>query len=120
MASKLLLLLVTFRYWGAGRRAVNQAMGRVIRHISDFGAIILADERFSKGSARSEISCWLRDRVVDHANFGSASRSLDTFFKVSDTRGKAQDVSQSPDSTMSQTTGPCNTVAPAESSIGRC
>ena len=28
-------------------RAVNQAMGRVIRHIHDFGAIILADQRFA-------------------------------------------------------------------------
>ncbi len=27
-------------------RAVNQAMGRVIRHRRDYGAIILADERF--------------------------------------------------------------------------
>ena len=27
-------------------RAVNQAMGRVIRHRHDYGAIILADERF--------------------------------------------------------------------------
>ena len=27
-------------------RAVNQAMGRVIRHQHDYGAIILADERF--------------------------------------------------------------------------
>ena len=27
-------------------RAVNQAMGRVIRHMHDYGAIILADERF--------------------------------------------------------------------------
>lgn len=27
-------------------RAVNQAMGRVIRHRDDYGAIILADERF--------------------------------------------------------------------------
>ena len=27
-------------------RAVNQAMGRVIRHRRDYGAIILCDERF--------------------------------------------------------------------------
>ena len=27
-------------------RAVNQAMGRVIRHVHDYGAIIFADERF--------------------------------------------------------------------------
>ena len=28
-------------------RAVNQAVGRVIRHRNDFGAILLADERFA-------------------------------------------------------------------------
>lgn len=27
-------------------RAVNQAVGRVIRHRNDYGAIILCDERF--------------------------------------------------------------------------
>lgn len=31
-------------------RAVNQAMGRVIRHRHDYGAIILADERFKVSS----------------------------------------------------------------------
>lgn len=28
-------------------RAVNQAIGRIIRHKNDFGAIILCDERFN-------------------------------------------------------------------------
>jgi regulator of telomere elongation helicase 1 len=28
-------------------RAVNQAMGRVIRHRWDYGAVLLADERFA-------------------------------------------------------------------------
>lgn len=35
------------RYVQTAMRAVNQAVGRVIRHKSDFGAIILADERFA-------------------------------------------------------------------------
>ena len=35
-------------------RAVNQAMGRVIRHRGDYGAIILADERFK---VRHLLSC---------------------------------------------------------------
>jgi regulator of telomere elongation helicase 1 len=38
-------------------RAVNQAVGRVIRHRHDWGAIILCDERFSSpkqvGSTKS-------------------------------------------------------------------
>ena len=32
-------------------RAVNQAMGRVIRHVADFGAVILADARFQVRAA---------------------------------------------------------------------
>ena len=39
------------------QRAVNQAIGRVIRHISDYGAIILLDERFQNGHIK--ISSWL-------------------------------------------------------------
>lgn len=37
-------------------RAVNQAMGRVIRHKGDFGAIILCDERF-KGDVCLSLCC---------------------------------------------------------------
>ena len=33
-------------------RAVNQAVGRVIRHKHDYGAIILADERFAARCAQ--------------------------------------------------------------------
>lgn len=34
-------------WWEQAARAVNQAVGRVIRHRNDFGAILLADERFA-------------------------------------------------------------------------
>jgi regulator of telomere elongation helicase 1 len=38
-------------------RAVNQAIGRVIRHVDDYGVIILMDERYR--SHNIEISKWL-------------------------------------------------------------
>ena len=44
-------------------RAVNQALGRVIRHRNDFGAVILADERFGYGNVRGQLSVWLRPAV---------------------------------------------------------
>ena len=64
------------------RRAINQAMGRVIRHRGDYGAIILADQRFQMEGNRKQISCWLRDLVKTHDTFGEASRSLHEFFEV--------------------------------------
>ena len=41
-------------------RTVNQAIGRVIRHIKDYGAIFLCDERY--GGSSIEISKWMKDR----------------------------------------------------------
>lgn len=73
-----------------GRRAINQAMGRVIRHRGDYGAIILADQRFQLDGTRNQISCWLRDLVKSHNNFGEASRSLQEFFQVPETHASLQ------------------------------
>lgn len=57
-------------------------MGRVIRHRHDYGAIILADERFRNEGTCKQLSCWLRDFVVPHENFGAATKSLQAFFKA--------------------------------------
>ena len=34
-------------YGQQATRAVNQAIGRVIRHVQDFGTIVLIDERYT-------------------------------------------------------------------------
>ena len=44
-------------------RSVNQAIGRVIRHVQDYGAILLFDQRYMYQSNRSQISAWLRDKI---------------------------------------------------------
>lgn len=61
-------------------RAVNQAVGRVIRHSRDHGAIILADQRFGMASNQSGLSLWLRPQVKVYNQFGVAALALTRFF----------------------------------------
>ncbi len=39
-------------------RALNQAIGRCIRHKHDYGGIILLDRRFGDVRNRKDLSCW--------------------------------------------------------------
>ncbi|KAJ7427077.1 Regulator of telomere elongation helicase 1 [Willisornis vidua] len=63
-------------------RAVNQAIGRVIRHRQDYGAIFLCDQRFTGGSVRNKLPLWVRPYVTVYENFGHAVRSVSLFFRV--------------------------------------
>ncbi|EFJ52319.1 hypothetical protein VOLCADRAFT_30322, partial [Volvox carteri f. nagariensis] len=68
-------------YTNTAMRAVNQAMGRVIRHRYDYGAILLADDRFRNPNTQRNMSRWVREHVVVYDRFGTASASLTKFFK---------------------------------------
>jgi regulator of telomere elongation helicase 1 len=61
-------------------RAVNQCVGRVIRHRSDFGSIILADERF--GEQKESISPWIARRLQTHEEFRQTYSGLAQFFST--------------------------------------
>jgi hypothetical protein len=41
-------------------RALNQSLGRCIRHKNDYGAVILLDERFNKPDMTAQLSRWVR------------------------------------------------------------
>ncbi|PNS21686.1 hypothetical protein CAC42_1540 [Sphaceloma murrayae] len=41
-------------------RAVNQAIGRVIRHKGDWAGIVLVDRRYSRESVKSKLPGWIR------------------------------------------------------------
>lgn len=43
-----------------GHRAVNQAVGRVIRHRWDYGAIVFLDARYARPAVTQQISKWVR------------------------------------------------------------
>ena len=51
-------------------RAVNQALGRVIRHRNDYGAVLLADARF--GGMRNMLSTWLKPHIKQHGGFSDS------------------------------------------------
>ena len=68
-------------YMQQATRAVNQAIGRVIRHAQDYGSILLFDERYAYGQNRSEISRWLRDRIKDTEKYDQLDLHLRAFYQ---------------------------------------
>lgn len=65
-------------------RAVNQAIGRVIRHRNDYGAILLCDVRFQQSSQVQQLSKWIRDILgtsPKSSAFGPVVKELRDFFK---------------------------------------
>ncbi|XP_032809044.2 regulator of telomere elongation helicase 1 isoform X1 [Petromyzon marinus] len=69
-------------YTQQASRAVNQAIGRVIRHRHDYGAIILCDHRFSSASAVAQLPSWMRPSVKAYPEFGAVVRELSQFFRT--------------------------------------
>ncbi|XP_030069304.1 regulator of telomere elongation helicase 1 [Microcaecilia unicolor] len=63
-------------------RAVNQAVGRVIRHCHDYGAIFLCDHRFLQSDARTQLPSWLRPHITIYDNFGHVIRDVSQFFRI--------------------------------------
>ncbi|XP_024539869.1 regulator of telomere elongation helicase 1 homolog [Selaginella moellendorffii] len=95
-------------------RAVNQAVGRVIRHKNDYGAIILCDERFAQAGAQSQLSLWLRPHVKLYSKFGDAAFTLTRFFK--DKKPQPRTMSKVQQNTSSLPDLPClNKVHPLQS-----
>ncbi|XP_032563587.1 Fanconi anemia group J protein isoform X2 [Chiroxiphia lanceolata] len=62
-------------------RALNQALGRCIRHRNDWGALILVDDRFRNNPNKyiTGLSKWIRQQIQHHGSFGSALESLQAF-----------------------------------------
>ncbi|KAJ6392425.1 hypothetical protein OIU77_026231 [Salix suchowensis] len=62
-------------------RALNQAVGRCIRHKFDYGSIILLDERYKEERNRVYISKWLRKSIQQFNNFDMSLEGLRSFFR---------------------------------------
>lgn len=66
-------------------RAVNQTIGRVVRHRKDYGAILLLDERYRSyvgtGSSTGDLPTWVQSQVKVYPQFGPAVKDLTDFFR---------------------------------------
>ncbi len=49
-------------------RTMNQAIGRVIRHKNDWGAIFLYDQRFSYNFISKHIPDWVKSDKISNSN----------------------------------------------------
>ncbi|KFZ13095.1 hypothetical protein V501_03880 [Pseudogymnoascus sp. VKM F-4519 (FW-2642)] len=71
-------------YENACMRAVNQSVGRAIRHKNDFASIIMVDGRFGKEGIRGKLPGWIRDGLVEGCEgkgFGELMGGLGAFFR---------------------------------------
>ncbi len=63
-------------------KAVNQSIGRAIRHRGDYAAIIFADRRYCAGTgAAAKIPAWIAESFRATENFGQAYGALAQFFQ---------------------------------------
>ncbi|XP_007935373.1 ATP-dependent DNA helicase DDX11 [Orycteropus afer afer] len=62
-------------------KAVNQSIGRAIRHQKDFASIVLLDQRYARSSTLAKLPAWIRDRVEVKATFGPAFAALRKFHR---------------------------------------
>jgi Fanconi anemia group J protein len=62
-------------------RAVNQALGRCIRHRNDWGAIILVDDRYFRQPQKyiKGLSKWIRKCYKTYSSYTQAVSSLKEF-----------------------------------------
>ena len=64
-------------------KAVNQSIGRAVRHQNDHAAIILLDHRYTRKSIQNKLPKWIMGGMKGDValNFNSNLSLLNTFYK---------------------------------------
>ncbi|KEG15342.1 putative helicase-like protein [Trypanosoma grayi] len=63
-------------------RAVNQALGRCLRHCHDYGAMVLLDDRYEQAKLQGLLSKWCRGRLTVHHTPVSLVEGLQSFYRI--------------------------------------
>jgi chromosome transmission fidelity protein 1 len=67
-------------YENATMRAVNQAIGRAIRHKDDYAAILLMDRRYGTEKIQKKLPGWIKESVRKPAEFQDITDGLKAFY----------------------------------------
>ncbi|XP_021933898.1 ATP-dependent DNA helicase DDX11 isoform X2 [Zootermopsis nevadensis] len=57
-------------------KAVNQSIGRAVRHKNDYAAVLLLDHRYARPHTRAALPGWIRASLTSHAKFSPAFACL--------------------------------------------
>ncbi|KAL0257637.1 ATP-dependent DNA helicase chl1 [Diplodia seriata] len=68
-------------YENACMRAVNQCVGRAIRHRGDYAAILLVDGRYEREGIRAKLPGWIRASLRRGDGVEAVGRGLEGFFQ---------------------------------------
>jgi chromosome transmission fidelity protein 1 len=63
-------------------RAVNQCIGRAIRHRNDYAAIIMIDRRYETHRIQGKLPAWIRQSLVSDAKASMIQDDLASFFRT--------------------------------------
>jgi len=61
--------------------AVNQSIGRAIRHQNDWAALVLVDCRYSSPRIREKLPQWIAENAIVTETFGQAMKTLGSFYR---------------------------------------
>ncbi|CAF0786179.1 unnamed protein product [Adineta ricciae] len=61
-------------------KAINQSIGRAIRHRGDYACLLLIDKRYSKANIPTKLPHWLANSFRQMSHFHEASNSIEQFF----------------------------------------
>ena len=62
-------------------RSVNQGLGRVIRHINDYGMIFLLDERYEQQRLKKLLPGWSLTNMEIYDDFQNLTTKMGVFFR---------------------------------------
>lgn len=62
-------------------KAVNQSIGRAIRHKDDYAIILLLDQRYQRQSIMKALPAWIQGSLTTPAKFGAAFATIQHFFQ---------------------------------------